>query len=230
MKAIAHELTAPATWRAGLAEVVGTFFLALAALISGGPYAVGLTLGIMVYVLGRVSGASLNPAITVGLVVARHLSVLRGVLYIVAEVAGAVLARLLAQYVTPLPLHFTAANGAGELLGIGFLMLAVLAVTGGYVPRAASGLTIGGGLLAGLLTSKGILNPAIAFAMGQTTSAPWALWAPIAGTLLFAGIFRAVASFQVAASVGPGTEAMTQRADGVSAGAGVAETEPVVAG
>src|SRR2546423_11695154 len=115
MNTIQHELTAPATWRAVLAEVVGTFFLALAAFISGGPYAVGLTLAIMVYVLGRVSGASLNPAATVGLVVARHLSLLRGGLYIVAEVAGALLARLLAQYVTPLPLQFTAANTLGEL-------------------------------------------------------------------------------------------------------------------
>ena len=213
MKAIAHELTAPATWRAGLAEVVGTFFLALAAFIGGGPYAVGLTLGIMVYILGRVSGASLNPAVTVGLVVARHLSVLRGGLYIVAETLGALLARLLAQYVTPLPLHFTAANGAGELLGVGFLIVAVLAVTGGYVPQAASGLTIGGGLLAGLLTSKGILNPAIALAMGQSTAAPWALWAPIAGVLLFAALFRVVASFQVAGPVGQGTAATPQPAD-----------------
>ena len=213
MKAIAHELTAPATWRAGLAEVVGTFFLALAAFISGGPYAVGLTLGIMVYVLGRVSGASLNPAVTVGLVVARHLSVLRGGLYLVADTLGALLARLLAPYVSPLPLHFTAANGAGELLGIGFLILAVLAVTGGYVPQAASGLTIGGGLLAGLLTSKGILNPAIAFAMGQTTAAPWALWAPIAGALLFAALFRVFASFQVARPLGQGAAATPQPAD-----------------
>jgi aquaporin Z len=212
MKAIAHELTAPATWRAVLAEVVGTFFLALAALISGGPYAVGLTLAIMVYVLGRVSGASLNPAATVGLVVARHLSVLRGGLYIVAEVAGALLARLLAQFITPLPL-FTAANTLGELLGVGFLIVAVLAVTGGYVPQAASGLTIGGGLLAGLVTTKGILNPAIAFAMGQATSAPWALWAPLAGALLFAGIFRVLASFQVAVPAAQGTEATPQPAN-----------------
>ena len=213
MKAIAHELTAPATWRAVLAEVVGTFFLALAAFISGGPYAVALTLGIMVYILGRVSGARLNPAVTVGLVVARHLSVLRGGLYIVAEVAGALLARLLAQYVTPLPLQFTAANTLGELLGVGFLIVAVLAVTGGYVPQAASGLAIGGGLLAGLVTTKGILNPAIAFAMGQTTSAPWALWAPIAGALLFAGIFRVLASFQVAVPAAQGTEATPQPAE-----------------
>ena len=213
MNTIQHELTAPATWRAVLAEVVGTFFLALAAFISGGPYAVGLTLAIMVYVLGRVSGASLNPAATVGLVVARHLSVLRGGLYIVAEVAGALLARLLAQYVTPLPLQFTAANTLGELLGVGFLIVAVLAVTGGYVPQAASGLAIGGGLLAGLVTTKGILNPAIAFAMGQTTSAPWALWAPLAGALLFAGIFRVLASFQVAVPAAQGTEATPQPAN-----------------
>ena len=68
-------------------------------------------------------------------------------------------------------------------------------------------------MLAGLVTTKGILNPAIAFAMGQTTSAPWALWAPIAGALLFAGIFRVLASFQVAVPAAQATEATPQPAE-----------------
>jgi aquaporin Z len=210
MNSIQHELSDSTTWRAGLAEVLGTFFLALAALLSGGPFAVGLTLLVMVYALGSVSGASLNPGVTVGLVVARHISVLRGVIYIVAEVVGALLARLVAPAILPLPAHFAAATWAGELLGIGFLIVAVLAATGGYVPQAANGIAIGGGLLAGLLTTRGILNPAIAIAMGQTLSAPWAVWAPIVGALVFAGIFRALTSFQATVPVGPATGAAAE--------------------
>lgn len=216
MKAYERELTDLATWRAGLAEVVGTFFLALAAFLSGGPFAVALTLGVMVYVLGPVSGASLNPAVTVGLVVARHLSPLRGVIYIVADVAGALLARLFAPSIAPIPTTFLAANGAGEFFGLGFLILAVIGVTGGYVPQEARGLTIGGGLLAGLLTTKGVLNPAIAFSMGLTTSAPWALWAPIASALLFAGIFRAFAPFMVPIPAAEGAGATSRRAQGAA--------------
>jgi aquaporin Z len=216
MKAYESELTDLATWRAGLAEIVGTFFLALAAFLSGGPYAVGLTLVVMVYVLGTVSGASLNPAVTVALVVARHISAVRGVIYVVAEVSGALLARLIGQSIAPLPTTFLAANGAGELIGVGFLIVAVLGVTGGYVPQEARGLTIGGGLLAGLLTTKGVLNPAIAFSMGLTTSAPWALWAPIAGSLLFAGIFRAFAGFSLPVPAARGAGAAPQRAQGAA--------------
>jgi aquaporin Z len=134
----------------------------------------------------------------------------------VAEVAGALLARLLGQSITTLPLHFLAANWEGEFFGFGFLILAVLGVTGGYVPQEARGLAIGGGLLAGLLTTKGILNPSIAIAMGQITSAGWAIWAPIVGALVFATIFRAFASFDITVPAVAGTVATPQRAQSVA--------------
>ena len=50
--------------KSALAELVGTFFLTLAALISGTPYIVGVTLGVFVYAIGAISGCNLNPAVS----------------------------------------------------------------------------------------------------------------------------------------------------------------------
>jgi len=169
------------TWQAALAELVGTFFLALAALLAPTPYtalAVGLTLAAFVYALGDISGCNVNPAVTLALVVTRRLPPVVGVLYPAAQLAGAALARLLA----PLP-PYAAAPPAGEVLGVGFLVLTVLAVSTKFVPKSGSGIAIGAALLAGLLTTRGVLNPAIALAMGLGGTP--ALWAPLAGALVF---------------------------------------------
>jgi len=193
------ELTERGTWQAVAAELIGTFFLTLAALISGGPFAVALVLLVFVYSLGLLNGGSLNPAVSVGLVIARHLSITRGALYIVAEIVGALIARGVAPLIAPLPPVFAAANPVGEFVGFGLLMLAVLATTGKYLPSVDSGLVIGAALLGGLLTTNGILNPAVAIAMGQATSAPWALWVPIIGAIIWAAIFRADIPFDAVA-------------------------------
>jgi len=72
------------TLQAALAELVGTFSLALAALLAPTPstaLAVGLTLAAFVYALGDISGCNVNPAVTLGLVVTRRLPPVVGVLY-----------------------------------------------------------------------------------------------------------------------------------------------------
>lgn len=174
--------------RAGLAELVGTFFLALAALATPAPataLAVGLTLAAFVYAIGDISGCNVNPAVTLGLVVTRRLPAAVGALYVVAQLAGAGLARTLAPAVLGAPLpRYAAAGAAGEFVGVGFLVLTVLAVSAKAVPKSGSGVAIGAALLAGLLATHGVLNPAIALAMGLGLSA--ALWAPLAGALVFA--------------------------------------------
>jgi len=174
------------TWQAALAELVGTLFLALAALLTPAPYtalAVGLTLAAFVYALGDISGCNVNPAVTLALVATRRLSPLVGVLYLAAQLAGATLARLLAPLVAPLP-PYAATSAAGEIVGVGFLVLTVLAVSTKSVPKSGSGVAIGAALLAGLLTTRGVLNPAIALVMGLGGTP--ALWAPLAGALIFA--------------------------------------------
>ena len=171
-----------------LAELVGTFFLTLAALLAGTPVAVGLTLAVFVYAFGNLSGAHLNPAVTIGLVTTRHFRLGPGLVYIVAQIVGALLARLVAGLVGDLQPDYQAAGIFGEFFGFGFLMLAVAAVTTeSHVPAAGSGIAIGGALLAGLLTSGGILNPAVAIAMGEVLSA--ATWATLLSAIAFTAFF-----------------------------------------
>ena len=188
--AMIREVANPATWQNGLAELLGTFFLTLAALLGGYPYVAGITLGIFVYAIGGISGCHINPAVTVGLLAARRLSLAAAGVYVLAQVVGAILARLFAPLVGEMPEEFAAAGGWAEFFGFGFLMLTVIAVTRGYAPAAGSGLAIGGALTAGLVVSGGILNPAVAVAMGEITSP--GVWATFLSAVVFSALFVAL--------------------------------------
>lgn len=167
-----------------LSEFIGTFFLALSALSVPAPFtifAVGIVLLVCVYVIGPISGAHMNPAVTVGLVAARQFPVSEGILYIVAQIAAALLARIMvSQKWIGILGSYVSAGVAAEFIGFGILMLAVAAVTEKRVTAAGSGVAVGPALMAGLFMSGGILNPAVAIAMGLTTSP--AVWAtPLSG-------------------------------------------------
>lgn len=100
--------------RADAAEFLGTFVLVLAIIstaiaaelseaIAGSPYdslavplAGGFTLVVVVASLGHLSGAHLNPAVTVGLVLNRRFPMKRVPGYLVAQLPGAILAALAA--------------------------------------------------------------------------------------------------------------------------------------
>ena len=153
------------SFKPALAELVGTFFLTLAALLSDTPYAVGLTLAAFVYAIGDISGSHLNPAVTIGLITNRNILLSTGVLYIVAQILGALLARLVGGLMVNLAVDYESAGVLGEFFGFGFLILTIVAVFEKNVPKAGSGIAIGAALAAGLLTTQGILNPAIAIAM-----------------------------------------------------------------
>lgn len=51
----------------------------------------GLTLAVLVGALGNISGGHMNPAVTLGFVIARRISALRGLLYVLAQISGAIL-------------------------------------------------------------------------------------------------------------------------------------------
>ncbi len=176
---------------AALSELVGTFFLAWAALSVAAPFtafAVGLVLLVFVYAIGGISGCHLNPGVTAGLVAARAFPLPEGALYIGAQVVGALLARwALASGSMGELGSYHSGTGMAEFLGIGILMLAVAAVTEKRVTAAGSGVAVGPALAAGLLVSGGILNPAIALAMGLGTTP--ALWAPLLGGTAFSLLY-----------------------------------------
>ena len=167
-----------------LSEFVGTFFLALAALSVPAPFtifAVGIVLLVAVYVMGPISGAHLNPAVTVGLIAARQFPFGEGVLYIVAQIAAALVAKVVvSQTWIGTWGSYSSAGIVAEFIGFGILMLAVAAVTEKRVTAAGSGVAVGPALMAGLFISGGVLNPAVAIAMGLTTSP--AVWiTPLSG-------------------------------------------------
>ncbi len=81
----------PKIWGALIGEVVGTMLLMILMITLGVYQPLYILIGVIgitmaVYAL---SGAHLNPALTVGMMATRRISAIRGVLYIVAQVVGA---------------------------------------------------------------------------------------------------------------------------------------------
>jgi aquaporin Z len=76
-----------------VAEFLGTFLLMLSFLASGGsPIIIGLTLALIVFLTGGISGAAVNPAIAAALWYSGSLNAMTFSLYTVVEVLGAVAA------------------------------------------------------------------------------------------------------------------------------------------
>ena len=91
----------PTTGQKFAAEVLGTFVLVFfgvgAAVMSGGDYVAtglsfGLTVVVMAYAVGRVSGGHFNPAVTVGAALGGRLPWSATPIYVGAQLVGALLA------------------------------------------------------------------------------------------------------------------------------------------
>lgn len=78
---------------AGLAEFIGAFLLtAVFMVVQGNPLYVGFGLVAVVLIVGAVSGAHVNPLVTIGAWVTRKIGSVRALVYIVAQILGAMLA------------------------------------------------------------------------------------------------------------------------------------------
>jgi len=96
---------AVATWRKAIAEFVGTFaliFIGAGAIISTGgndllliALAHGLTIGVMASALAHISGGQFNPAVTLGALVGRQISVRLALVYWLSQLLGASVAALM---------------------------------------------------------------------------------------------------------------------------------------
>ena len=79
----------PSTTLKLIAEFFGAFLLMLSILASGGNFIViGATLGVIVFLIGGISGASVNPAVSVGLWYNGTLSASMFALYTFVELLG----------------------------------------------------------------------------------------------------------------------------------------------
>lgn len=87
-----------------VAEAIGTFILVLAgtgAAIVGGSYAFGFGFGLIaiVYAIGHISGAHVNPAISLGLAVTGRFPMAQVPYYVGSQIVGAILASLFLRLV-----------------------------------------------------------------------------------------------------------------------------------
>jgi MIP family channel proteins len=169
----------------------------------------GLVVAAMIYATGHLSGAHLNPAVTLGFVLARHFPLRRLAGYWLAQFLGAMAAsgclRLLlgdvAQMGTTLP---TGSEGAWQAFGLEivltfFLMFVIMAVATdtravGQAAALAIGATVGlEALFAGPISGAS-MNPARSLApalVSGTWTDQWVyLLAPLLGAGLGALVYR----------------------------------------
>ena len=112
-----EELESPFFWRAVLSELIGTFlhiFLCCGSCtgwLDGPPSVVqlaltaGLSVASIVWCLGNVSGAYINPAVTWSKFITRRISLPRAVLFLLAQCLGAVTGAATLKAITPTHAH-----------------------------------------------------------------------------------------------------------------------------
>jgi len=72
-----------------LAEYIGTFFFILAIFLSGGnPLIIGGALALVVFFIGKISGANVNPAISFAMFLKKELNATEMVSYMAAQLLG----------------------------------------------------------------------------------------------------------------------------------------------
>jgi len=219
------------------AELVGTFWLVFggcgsAVLAAGFPdvgigllgvsFAFGLTVLTMAYAIGHVSGCHLNPAVSVGLVVAGRFPASKLPVYAAAQVIGGAIGAgvlyLIASGAAGFELGGFASNGYGEhspggyslqsalmaeiVLTFMFLMI-ILGSTDKRAPAGFAPIAIGLGLtlihLIGIPVTNLSVNPARSTGPaliigGWALGQLWAFWiAPLVGAALAGVVYPLVA-------------------------------------
>jgi aquaporin Z len=139
------------------------------------PFMAGLTLGLFVYMLGSVSGAHFNPAITIAMLSINKIKLRDAGYYIVSQILGAMAAMMIGTTFFHQQVMVGAADtpmiGIAEGMGAFILSFAVTGVTLHKVEKDVAGAVIGGALFLGILVaspmSNGVLNPAVAIGIGS---------------------------------------------------------------
>jgi aquaporin Z len=206
-----------AAWKKYVAEGIGTFILVIGgvgtAVIAGDKVgnlgvalAFGLSLLLLVYTIGPISGCHVNPAVTLGQMLLGRISPVTSAFYVAAQVLGGLIAGLvLFAFANDLPTYDRAVDGLGAN---GFGAHSPSAVTGplgavtvhGYGIGAAIGIEI---ILAALLvfvvlatTDKVSEVPFAGLAIGLTLATIHLISIPIDNTSVNPARSLAVAPYQ----------------------------------
>ena len=172
--------------------------------------AFGLTITVLVAATARISGGHINPAVTAAALVTRKIGLARGLLYIVAQLAGAIIGALLIMAVVPGDEGTLGATALGTDVGAGAGVLAEVILTFALVfvifatavdPRGPSsiapvaiGLTVIADILVGGSITGGSMNPARSFGPALVAAEwgdHWVYWVgPLAGGILAAVTYQ----------------------------------------
>lgn len=203
--------------RAYLAEFIGTYalvFCGTGAIIINdvsngtvGHQGIAITFGaivmVMIYALGKVSGAHLNPAVSIGFAFTDRFNSKDLMPYSFAQIMGALLASFMLAFLFPshstlgatIPYDSWQQSFVLEIILTYFLMLVILMVSQNKALSHFSGIAIGGtvlleALFAGPITGAS-MNPARSIAPALVSGNTNLLWlyifAPILGALLATG-------------------------------------------
>lgn len=211
------------------AEFIGTFMLTGAVLgaafysfgapsgaagILGVALSIGITVMVMAYSVGHISGGHFNPAVTLGLVAGGRFPAADALPYIVAQCLGAIAVTGVFAAIGNAPATY-AANGYGSLSMINaslfsvilievvltaFFLVVIMGVTrptapAGFAPIAI-GLTLTAIHIMSIPVSNTSVNPArslgpAVFAGGEALTQLWVFFvAPISGAVIGAMIYR----------------------------------------
>lgn len=204
-----------------IAEFIGTFTLVFAgtgavmtdAISSGAVTHVGvaivwgLTVMLLIYALGEVSGAHLNPAVTIGFCISRNFKAREAAAYIGCQLAGALAASLMLRGMfgnvawlgATLPSGSVGQSFLLEVVLTFVLMLVVLSVAKGTKEQGlmagiAIGATVGmEAMFAGPICGAS-MNPARSLAPAVISGNVTALWvyllAPVLGAIFAVPVWR----------------------------------------
>lgn len=222
--------------RSAFAEMVGTFVLVFAGTgaivvdeITGGrithvgvALSFGLAVMVMVFAFGEISGAHLNPAVTLGFVAAGKMGWRSAPVYLGAQAIGAILASALLKTMFPASVNLGAtvpAASVAQSFGMEtvltfFLMMTVLSVSSGAKEKGLAAPFAVGGVVAldalfGGPVSGASMNPARSLGPALVSGHLRHLWlyfaAPALGSLLAVVSSRALFSRSVVAGSDDGT-------------------------
>ena len=198
-----------------IAEFFGTFALVFAGTgaivineVSGGAVShvgVALTFGLivlaMIYTLGDISGAHLNPAVTLGFFAARRMPAVQVLPYVVSQGSGAIVASLLLRFLFPTNATLGSTTPAGpalqtfvlEIILTAILMFVILGVsTGASEKGITAGIAIGAvigleALFAGPISGAS-MNPARSLAPALVSLKLTSLWIYLIAPVIGAGL------------------------------------------
>ena len=201
-RAAAEGLAAFALVFAGCGAIVADDVYGGALGVVGIALVFGLVITAMVYATGHLSGAHINPAVTIAFALTRHFPAREAASYIAAQLTGAITAALALLAIWPgRPAELGATMpsvGAGsalvyEIVMTAFLMFVIMAVATdvravGAAAAIAIGATVGLDALFGGVVTGASMNPARSIGPALA-SGEWAsIWIYIAGPVIGAAL------------------------------------------